>query len=77
MKKVGRVLFWLLGGVLVLACMVLLGVNLYVQAQGTHRRIQQELSQRLGTPLTLRRISVTPWSGLKLNGITIPQEKGS
>ena len=77
MKKVGRVLFWLLGGVFVLACMVLLGVNLYVQSQATHRRIQQELSQRLGTPLTLRRISVTPWSGLKLNGITIPQEKGS
>ncbi len=77
MKQVGQVLFWLLGGVFVLACIVLLGVNLYVQSQGTHRRIQQELSQRLGTPLTLRRISVTPWGGLKLNGITIPQEPGS
>ena len=58
------------------ACIVLLGANLYVQSQGTHHRIQQELSQRLDTPLTLRRISVTPWSGLKLNGITIPQEQG-
>ncbi len=76
MKKVGRVFLWLLGGAFVLACILLLGVNLYVQSQGTHRRIQQELSQRLGTPLSLRRISVTPWSGLKLNGITIPQEQG-
>ncbi|MBA3830384.1 MAG: AsmA family protein, partial [Chthoniobacterales bacterium] len=76
MRNVGRVLLWLLGGVLVIACIVLLGVNLYVQSQGTHHRIQQELSQRLGTPLRLRRISVTPWSGLKLNGITIPQEPG-
>jgi len=58
----------------VLAAILLIAVNLYVQSQGTHRRIQQELSQRLGTPLHLRRISVTPWNGLKLNGITIPQE---
>lgn len=75
-KKIGRVLLWLLGGALVLVCIILLGVNLYVQSQGTHHRIQQELSQRLGTPFTLHRISVTPWSGLKLNGIVIPQEPG-
>lgn len=74
MKKLGRLLLWLLGGVVVLAAVLLIGVNLYVQSQGTHHRIQQELSQRLGTPLHLRQISVTPWSGLKLNGITIPQE---
>ncbi|MEO8045189.1 MAG: AsmA-like C-terminal region-containing protein [Spartobacteria bacterium] len=76
MKKLGRFLLWLLAGVAILAFVVLLAVNLYVQSQGTHDRIQQELSQRLNTPLQLRRISVTPWSGLKLNGITIPQESG-
>ena len=74
MKKFGRLLLWLLGGVLILAAILLIGLNLYVQSQGTHHRIQQELSQRLDTPLHLRQISVTPWSGLKLNGITIPQE---
>ena len=67
---------WLVGGALAFAGVLLLGVNLYVQSQGTHYRIQQELSQRLGTPLTLRRISVTPWGGLKLNGIKIPQDHG-
>ena len=76
MKRLGRLLLVLLGGAVVLAFAVLLGVNLYVQSQGTHHRIQQELSQRLATPLHLRRISVTPWGGLKLNGITIPQEPG-
>ena len=74
MKRIGRLVLWLIGGVLVLACIFLLGINLYVQSQGTHRRIQQELSERLGTPLHLRQISITPWSGLKLNGIVIPQE---
>jgi hypothetical protein len=75
-KRLGRLLLVLLGGAVVLAFAVLLGVNLYVQSQGTHHRIQQELSQRLATPLHLRQISVTPWGGLKLNGITIPQEPG-
>jgi len=75
-KKLSRLLLWLLGGAVVLAFLVLLAANLYVQSQGTHHRIQQELSQRLNTTLRLRQISVTPWSGLKLNGITIPQEPG-
>src|SRR5438552_3783813 len=48
---------------------------MYVQSQGTQARIQQELSQRLGTTLRVRRISVTPWAGLKLSGITIPQSQ--
>ena len=65
----------LLGAVIGLAIFILLGVNLYVQSQGTQARIQQELSQRLGTQLYIRRISVTPWAGLKLTGITIPQSK--
>jgi type II secretion system protein N len=48
------------------------GLNLYVQSQGTQARIQQELSQRIGTPLQIRSISVTPWGGLTLSGIRIP-----
>ncbi len=76
MKKLGRLLLWLLGGAVLLTGVLLLAVNLYVQSQGVHHRIQQELSQRLDTPLRLGQISVTPWSGLKLNGITIPQEGG-
>lgn len=76
MRKFRRLLFWILGGAVIFAGIVLIGVNLYVQSQETHHRIQQELSQRLNTPLRLRQISVTPWGGLKLNGITIPQEPG-
>jgi uncharacterized protein involved in outer membrane biogenesis len=73
-QKLRRLLLWLLGGVVVLVCIPLIGVNLYLQSQGPHHRIQQELSQRLNTPLQLGQISLTPWSGLQLNGITIPQE---
>jgi hypothetical protein len=56
-----------------IAAILLLGVNLYVQSQGAHARIQQELSRSLGVPLKIRSMSVTPWGGLELSGITIPQ----
>jgi hypothetical protein len=62
-----------LGGVFALGIVALIGVNLYVQSQGTQAKIQQELSRQLGTTLEIRSMSVTPWGGLELSGITIPQ----
>jgi len=75
-RKFNRPLLVVLGVALGLAVVVLIGVNMYVQSQGTQARIQQELSHRLGAPLHIDRISVTPWGGLKLSGITIPQPSG-
>jgi uncharacterized protein involved in outer membrane biogenesis len=74
-KKVSRILLIALGTILGVAVLILIGANMYVQSQGTQARIQQELSQRLDTTLHVRRISVTPWTGLKLSGITIPQSQ--
>ncbi len=73
MQKFGRLALILLAGLSIFVAVVFLGVNLYVQSQGTQARIQQELRQRFGTALNIGRISVTPWGGLKLSGITIPQ----
>ena len=70
-----RILLIALGAILGVAVLILIGANMYVQSQGTQARIQQELSQRLDTTLRVRRISVTPWGGLKLSGITIPQSQ--
>jgi type II secretion system protein N len=68
-----RVLLITLGVLVGVGLLILIGVNLYVQSRGTQARIQHELSQRLGTTLRIQRISVTPWWGLKLTGITMPQ----
>src|ERR1044072_425449 len=68
-----RIILIALGLMVGVALLILIGVNMYVQSRGTQARIQQELSQRLGTTLSIQRISVTPWAGLKLSGITIPQ----
>jgi hypothetical protein len=65
------------GAVIALGAVVLIGVNLYVQSQGTQAKIRQELSRRLGTALQIRSISVTPWGGLELSGITIAQRSGA
>ena len=75
MQKLSRILLIVLGAILGVAVLILIGVNMYVQSEGTQARIQQELSQRLGTSLSIKRISVTPWFGLKLSGITIPQSQ--
>jgi type II secretion system protein N len=72
-KKLTRILLIVLGAILGVAILILIGVNMYVQSQGTQARIQRELSERIGTTLHVRRVSVTPWAGLKLSGITIPQ----
>jgi uncharacterized protein involved in outer membrane biogenesis len=75
-QKLGRVALFLLGGLIVLVAALVLGLNLYVQSQGTQARIEQEVRDRLGVPLTIQSISVTPWGGLKLGEITIPQTSG-
>jgi len=71
--RLRRLALWCGAAVIGIAAIALLIVNLYVQSQGAQARIQQELSRRLGTPIRIRSISVTPWGGLTLTGITIPQ----
>src|SRR5437763_2242243 len=73
MFRLRRTIGWLFLVVVAIFLVSLLGPNLYVQSQATQERIQQERSQRLKMPLQIQRISVTPWGGLKLSGITIPQ----
>ncbi|PYJ29520.1 MAG: hypothetical protein DME90_05375 [Verrucomicrobia bacterium] len=73
MKKLRRITLTALAVMIGLVAVLLIGVNLYVQSQGTQVKIQQELSRRLGTPLEIRSMSVTPWGGLELSGITIAQ----
>jgi AsmA-like C-terminal region/AsmA family len=77
MHRARRIIGWFLAALVTLFVAALLAVNLYVQSQGTQGRIQQELSQRLDMPLRIQRISVTPWGGLRLSGITIPQTNPS
>src|SRR5205823_2715354 len=73
MLRARRIVGWFLAAAVACFFAALLSANLYVQSQATQERIQQELSQRLAMPLHIQRISVTPWGGLQLSGITIRQ----
>ena len=77
MGKLRQLVLIVVGSLVALFAVVLVSVNLYVQSRATQEKIQHELSQRLGAPLRIHGISVTPWGGLKLSGITIPQTAGS
>ena len=73
MRKLRRVVVIALGALIALGVVLLLCVNLYVQSQVAQAKIQQQLTRTLGVPLKIRSMSVTPWGGLELSGITIPQ----
>lgn len=71
MRRLRQSILWLLALLVALATILLVAANLYVQSQGTQNRLQQEISQRLGMPLHVQRVSVTPWGGLTLSGIAL------
>ena len=66
----------MLGAIVGLVAVVLIALNLYVQSAGTQLWVQSELSRRLGTTVRIASMSVTPWGGLTLSGITMPQSAG-
>ncbi len=65
-----------LAAVLALVAIGTLAMNLYVQSAGTQARIARVISDSLGTEVRMARTTVTPWSGLKITGITVPQPDG-
>jgi hypothetical protein len=49
----------------------LLAINLYVQSPGTQVRLREIVSENLGYPVSVFRISFTPWNGLHLEDVVI------
>ena len=56
---------FVLGGVLLLAA------NLYVQSHGVQQRIRETVEANLKLPVHLQKTTITPWGGLRLDGIAI------
>ncbi len=64
-----------LGGAAAIAAviaLVLLCINLYLQSGGVQQRIRAAVERSLGTELKIRNTSYTPWGGLSLRGLSIP-----
>ena len=73
MANIRRLVLFGLGAIIALAAALLIALNLYVQSEGAQAWIEQELSARIGTRLHIRGTSITPWGGLTLTGVTVPQ----
>ncbi|MEA3213774.1 MAG: hypothetical protein QOE70_6831 [Chthoniobacter sp.] len=71
-KKLSKAILIAVGAVLVLGLALLFGINLYLQSPGVQIRIQEEISRALRVPLAITNSSLTPWSDLRITGITIP-----
>ena len=56
---------------LILFGVLLLAANLYVQSLGAQQRIRQTLVDALHVPVSLKKTTLTPWEGLRLDGIVL------
>ena len=50
---------------------LLLAANLYVQSQGAQQKIRQTLTDALHVPVSLKKTTLTPWEGLRIDGIAL------
>ncbi len=60
----------------VIAILGLLFLNLYVQSAAATATIERKLSASLGMPIRITSASFTPWSGLRMSGISSPGTGG-
>ena len=54
----------------ILGCVLLLAANLYVQSQVVQQRIRRALSMALRMPVSVKKTTITPWEGLRIDGLT-------
>jgi type II secretion system protein N len=71
-----RFLF-VVAGLLVLAAIILLCINLYLQSGGVQQRIRDSAQRALGTEVKIRSTMYMPWSGLVIRGITVPDPRNA
>ena len=72
MKKLSKAILLALGVLLVVVVFGLFCVNLYIQSPRTQEQIQEQLGRALRMPLKITNTSLSPWSGLRVTGISIP-----
>jgi hypothetical protein len=68
-RKLGWYAVSALVAALILGGVLLLGANLYVQSLAVQHRIRQTLAATLQMPVSLRKTTITPWDGLRIDGI--------
>jgi len=72
-KKVAKAILLGLGALCVVVVIGSFCLHAHLQSPRTQERIRAQLSQALGMPLKLTKTSFSPWGGLRITGVTIPE----
>lgn len=72
MKRIAKLILCICAAVLGLGVIVLVGINLYLQSGEVQTRIRIATERALGTPVAVKRTLFTPWGGLTLSGLSMP-----
>ena len=75
MRKLGWYALRATVAAFVLGSLLLLAANLYVQSHGVQQRIREALEASLKMPVSLQKTTVTPWDGLRLDGVVLRTEE--
>jgi type II secretion system protein N len=70
-KRFLRITIWTVAGAFLLFSIGLLGINLYIQSPGVQRELRDSVSESLGLPLEVFRVTFTPWDGINFQDVTI------
>jgi len=62
---------------LLLALIALFGANLYIQSSLSQGRLESQLSRALRMPVKITSTTVSPWDGITVRGIAVPQAQGA
>lgn len=57
---------------LIATTLAVLAINLHLQSPSTQSRLRQAAIETLGLPLTVRSSIYTPWDGVRLRGLVVP-----
>jgi len=71
-KRFAKIILGIFAALLILLVVALVGINLYLQSGDVQQRIHLATEQALGTPVAVKRTVYTPWSGLTLSGLSLP-----
>ena len=75
MKRHFKVLLVVAAVLLALVGIALLGAKTYVESDGTRSRIEAQLGRMLGLPLVITDVNLSPWAGLTIGGVSVPEEQ--
>jgi hypothetical protein len=70
--KIAKRFLFVAAAIIAVIALVLLCINLYLQSGGVQQRIRSAAERALGSEVKIRSTSYTPWGGLNLRGLSVP-----